>query len=58
MTELWQVTAPHFCAGMVTYGHEVVEAAPVLKWTVGRHRSELRNYFRYRGWSVVHVGPA
>ena len=30
------VEAPHFTAGMVIQAGEVVRAAPILKWTVGR----------------------
>jgi hypothetical protein len=53
---LWQVTAPHFCAGIVTRGDLVVEAAPILRWCVGRRRGELRRHFRRRAWQVVYVG--
>lgn len=43
--DLWQVTAPHFCAGIVTTGDRVTEAAPILRWTIGRSRAELRIAF-------------
>jgi hypothetical protein len=50
---LWQVTAPHFCAGLLTdVGGVVVRAAPVLRWCVGKTRDGLRPYFARKGWEV------
>ena len=49
---LWQVTAPHFCAGLVTLGDTVVDAAPILRWTLRKSRAHLRSYFKRRGWIV------
>lgn len=54
---LWQVTAPHLCAGLVTRGDAVIDAAPVLRWCLGRLRGSLRGYFRRKGWRVCAVGP-
>jgi hypothetical protein len=52
---LWRVVAPRFVAGLVTVGERVTEAAPILRWTVGRTRAELRAYFARRGWAVSRV---
>lgn len=52
---LWQVTAPHLCAGLVTEDDEVIAAAPILKWAIGKSREELRGYFREQGWGVRRV---
>lgn len=49
---LVQVTAPHFCAGLVLENDVVVEAAPILSWTLRRSRRVLSQAFRTRGWSV------
>ena len=49
---LWQVTAPHFVAGIVLAGDLCVEAAPILGWCRGRQRVYLRDYFQRRGWQV------
>lgn len=48
---LIRITAPHFVAGLVlsSNGH-VIEAAPILKWTVGKHYGELRAYFAEKRW--------
>ena len=35
---LIRISAPHFCAGIVLDGSgHVVEAAPILQWTLGKH---------------------
>ena len=52
---LWQVTSPDFCAGIITQGAEVIEAAPILRWTVGKDTAYLRSYFDKKGWTVAHV---
>jgi hypothetical protein len=53
--KLIQVHAPHFCAGFVSDGERVTEAAPILKYLVGRTEDFARSYLRKKGWraSVV-----
>lgn len=52
---LYQVTAKHFCAGIIVSNEGVcMSAAPILKWAVGRRRDFLRSYFRSRGWIVTY----
>jgi hypothetical protein len=53
MTEprmLVQVTTPPgpraFTAGLVFEGDRCIDAAPILKWCVGRSRDDLRRRFR------------
>ena len=47
-----------FCAGLVVGSDDrVTEAAAVLRWTIGKHRDELRPYFKRRGWKVTYCGP-
>lgn len=50
-----QITAPHFCAGLVMRGDRCTEAAPILAWAVGKTCDELRAYFASRGWRAVMV---
>ncbi len=52
---LVRVVAPHFVAGMVLENDVVVEAAPILRWAVGRGMGWLRAYLARKGWraSVV-----
>lgn len=49
---LVQVTAKHFCAGLVLEDDVVVEAAPILKYTIGKRRAWLRSYFAEKGWKT------
>jgi hypothetical protein len=53
---LVQVTAPHFCAGLVLVDGVVTEAAPILKWAIGKRREWLSDYFRQKGWKAVVIG--
>ena len=52
---LVRVVSPYFVAGIVLDIDVVTVAAPILRWTVGKGRGELRAYFDRRGWraSVV-----
>lgn len=50
---LAQITAHHFCAGLVIRGDRCTEAAPILAWAVGKTRDELRAYFARKGWRAV-----
>lgn len=52
---LLQITAPHFCAGLVIERGRCVEAAPILGWAVTRDESYLRAYFARKRWKVLVV---
>jgi hypothetical protein len=47
------VDAPHFYAGIVLENDIAVEAAPILKWAIGKDRDFLRDYFKKRKWKVT-----
>jgi hypothetical protein len=53
VTYIVQVTAPHFVAGAVfdTYG-DCIQAAPIIKWMVGKHFNEINSYVKPKGWTV------
>lgn len=48
---LWRIDAPHFCAGLIV-GEDgrVVEAAPILRWTIGKSLFSVASYCDGRGW--------
>jgi hypothetical protein len=52
---LVQVSGPTFCAGLVLEDNRVVEAAPILRFTLGWHRHKLVTYFRRRGYRIKPV---
>ena len=49
---LVRVVAPHFVAGMVMSGDVCSEAAPILKWAIGKRRDFLRTYFARKSWKA------
>lgn len=50
---LAQITAPHFCAGLVIRGDVCIECAPILRrWAMGRTRDAIRSHCERRGWTV------
>ena len=52
---LYQITAPHFCAAVVESNDLIFQAAPILSWSVGKPFSTLRDYAKARGWVVAAV---
>jgi hypothetical protein len=50
MEILVSVDAPHFYAGIVLRDDVVIDAAPILRWAMGKRREWLRDYFEKRGW--------
>jgi hypothetical protein len=56
MTErLISVDAPHFCAALVMVDGRCTEAAPILKWAVGKSEEWLRAYFAQKRWKAIEV---
>lgn len=49
---LVRVQAPHFVAGFITDG-TVREAAPILRWLVGREDEQARVAIRRKRWSAA-----
>ncbi len=41
---LYRVVAPHYVAGLVVRNFFVVEAAPILRWTIGKRWSQVQIY--------------
>jgi hypothetical protein len=52
---LVSVDAPHFNAGIIMRSDVVTEAAPILRWTIGKRRDWLRTYFAGKGWKATVV---
>lgn len=52
---LFQITAPYYCAGLIVRGRFVVDAAPILRWCVGKSRPEVMNYFARKRFSVREI---
>ena len=52
---LVRVDAPYFVAGLVVDGDTCTEAAPILRWAIGKRREFLSGYFRRKGWKAAIV---
>lgn len=53
MNKLISVTAPHFSAAViVNESGIVIEAAPILGWTLGKTEGEVLNYWSRKGYST------
>jgi hypothetical protein len=52
---LVSVDAPHFNAGLILEDGVCVQAAPILKWAIGKTRAQLRAYFKQKGWKAMVV---
>lgn len=50
---LRQVFAPHFTAGIVVRDERVIDAAPVMRWAIGKELETVLSYARRKGWRVV-----
>jgi len=50
--KLVQVKATHFTAGFVSDGTRVTEAAPILKYLVGKTEAWARHYLKQKGWKA------
>lgn len=48
---LYHITLPYMCAGVVAnQSGMIIKAAPILRWTIGKHISEVKNWvLRKRG---------
>ena len=50
---LVRVVAPHFVAGLVLTDDTCTDAAPIMRWAIGKHRAFLSEYFRRKGWKAA-----
>ena len=48
---LLQITAPHFCAGVVVG----VEAAPIVRYMTRWNVAQIRSYCARKRWQVVEI---
>ena len=55
-TNTYQVTTPHFCAGAIFNGYECVEAAPIIRWMVGKDFYEIDAYCKRNKWKIILLG--
>lgn len=48
----YRIVAPHFVAAIIVDLGKIVQAAPILGWSVGKEFTNIRDYAKGRGWTV------
>lgn len=49
---LYRITAPHFCAGLISQEAKIVRAAPIIHWMRGQDTDALIAYCKLKGWKL------
>jgi hypothetical protein len=50
MDILFQIDAPHFCAGAVMSEGKVIEIAPIIRYMKGWSESKIQSYCKKKNW--------
>ena len=53
--KLYQVNTAYFCCGIVTAADRVMDAAPIMKWAIGRRLGYVIEWVRTKGGTVREV---
>ena len=55
MTQLIQITTSYFCCGIVVTDNICVDAAPIMKWAIGKSWDYIRGWVEDKGaqWNIV-----
>ena len=53
---LLQLTAKHFCAGLIVQNGRVTVTAPILRYMAGWTVARVRQYAVGKGWTVERIG--
>jgi hypothetical protein len=54
-SDLYQVDVGYFCAGVVVRMGVVVEAAPILRWAVGKSLADLETWVRKKRGNLCSI---
>ena len=50
--KLYAVMANHFYAGIIVNRGVIIQAAPILKWSIGQSFDNFRLYCRKKFWAI------
>lgn len=53
MKILYQIDTGYACAGIVTENKIVIEAAPIFKWMISKHTSEIEQWNKIKSVTKV-----
>lgn len=54
---LFQVIAPHFCAGIVVEDGEIVAIAPIIAYMKKWDPNRIYDYVKHKGWKINCISP-
>lgn len=54
-SDLWQITAPHFVAGVYLREGTVTCCAPIVRYMMGWSADNVRNYCGRKDWRIAYV---
>ena len=46
--EMYEITSPYYCAGLIVKNNTVIESAPIIKWMTGKNISEVEEYCKFK----------
>ena len=46
ITQTYQLKTKYFCAGLFVRENRIVEAAPIIRWAIGKRLSEVKNFYK------------
>lgn len=58
LVQIFSPSRPQFVAGLVAKGDRIVQAAPILGWTVGRSLDFVRDYYTKRNCLVTLINES
>lgn len=55
MTQLIRITTSYFCCGIVVKDNFCIEAAPIMRWAVGKDWDTIRLWVETKGgeWQIL-----
>ena len=52
MSDLYQATLPHYCCGFEVENNTILDAAPIMRWAIGKSIEEYIRWAKSKGGSV------
>lgn len=49
------IDAPHFYAGIVTNGSFIIDAAPIVRYMIGKNEDWVRSYCNKKNWKITRL---
>jgi hypothetical protein len=52
---LYQITSGYYCAGFIIKNGKVINAAPIIRWMMGRHIDYVTQYCTYKKFKLEKI---